>query len=62
MPWKPRMSQLMDSLLADNYMGYGPSVGDSTNKEEALSSWKYNTENLYESIKYTHHTGIGCDC
>ena len=24
---------LMDSLLADNYMGYGPSVGDSTNKE-----------------------------
>ncbi len=52
------MSKLMDSLLADNYMGYGPSVGDSTNKEEALSSWKYNTENLYESIEYTHHTEL----
>ena len=48
----------MDSLLADNYMGYGPSVGDSTNKAEALASWKYNTENLYESIKYTNHTEL----
>jgi hypothetical protein len=46
---------LMDSLLADNYMGYGPSAGDSTNKEDAISNWKYNSENLYESIKYTRH-------
>lgn len=46
---------LMDSLLADNYIGYGPSVGDSINKEEALLSWEYNAENLYESIEYTHH-------
>jgi len=45
----------MDSLLADNYLGYGPSVGDSTNKTEALKSWKYNAENLYESIEYTRH-------
>jgi len=50
--------ETMDSLLADNYKGYGPSVGDSTNKEEALASWKYNTENLYESIKYTNHTEL----
>jgi len=49
---------LMDSLLADNYMGYGPSVSDSTNKEEAVSNWKFNTENLYESIEYTHHTEL----
>jgi hypothetical protein len=49
---------LMDSLLADNYIGYGPSVSDSTNKEEALLSWKSNTENLYESIEYTHHQEI----
>jgi limonene-1,2-epoxide hydrolase len=48
----------MDSLLADNYIGYGPSVGDSTNKAEAIASWKYNTENLYESIKYTNHTEL----
>ncbi len=45
----------MESLLADNYMGYGPSVGDSVNKEDAISSWKDNSENLYESITYTRH-------
>ena len=48
----------MDSLLADNYMGYGPSVGDSTNKQDALKSWKYNSENLYESIQYTRHKNL----
>jgi limonene-1,2-epoxide hydrolase len=46
---------LMDSLLADNYIGYGPSVGDSTNKQQAILNWKDNVENLYESIKYTRH-------
>ena len=45
----------MDSLLASNYMGYGPSVSDSTDKAGAIESWKYNVENLYESIKYTRH-------
>ena len=48
----------MDSLLADNYMGYGPSVNDSTNKADALANWKYNAENLYESIKYTRYQNI----
>jgi hypothetical protein len=48
----------MDSLLADNYMGYGPSVGDSTNKADALKNWKYNAENLYESIKYTRYQNM----
>jgi hypothetical protein len=46
---------LMDSLLADNYMGYGPSVDDSTNKEDAISGFKDNAENLYESIRYIRH-------
>jgi hypothetical protein len=49
---------IMDSLLADNYMGYGPSVGDSTNKADALANWKYNAEHLYESIKYTRYQNI----
>ena len=49
---------IMDSLLADNYMGYGPSVGDSTNKQQAILNWKDNVDNLYESIKYTHHTEL----
>jgi hypothetical protein len=44
---------IMDSLLADNYIGYGPSVEDSTNKEQAILNWKDNAENLYESIEYT---------
>ena len=49
---------MMDSLLADNYMGYGPSVGDSTNKADAIANWKYNAANLYESIKYTRHQNM----
>ncbi len=48
----------MDSLLADNYMGYGPSVGDSVNKKDAIDNWKYNAENLYESIVYTRHKNL----
>ena len=46
---------LMDSLLADNYIGYGPSIGDSTYKEDAILNFKDNVENLYESIEYTRH-------
>lgn len=45
----------METLLADNYMGFGPSVGDSTNKADAIANWKFNAENLYESIEYTRH-------
>lgn len=48
----------MDSLLADNYMGYGPSVGDSVNKQDAIKNWKYNAANLYESIEYTRHQNL----
>ena len=44
--------ELMASLLADDYVGLGPSIDDSTNKEQALASWKWNTENLYEDVKY----------
>ncbi len=43
---------LMESLLADDYLGLGPSLDDSTNKEMALASWKWNTENLYEEVLY----------
>jgi ketosteroid isomerase-like protein len=48
----------MSNLLADNYKGYGPSDGDSTNKEDAIRNWKYNAENLYESVKYSRHQNI----
>jgi hypothetical protein len=43
----------MESLLSDDYVGLGPSFTDSINKSQALESWKYNVDNLYESIKYT---------
>jgi ketosteroid isomerase-like protein len=45
----------IDSLLADNYMGYGPSIGDSINKEGAILNMKFLMDNLYESFIYTRH-------
>lgn len=42
----------MESLLAENYMGYGPSITDSINKEDAVASWKYNVNHIYEKIEY----------
>ena len=42
----------MASLLDENYIGLGPSYTDSVGKDQAVASWKYNVENLYEKIKY----------
>ena len=42
----------MASLLDDNYVGYGPSYGDSITKIQAVSSWKQHIETIYQSIKY----------
>ena len=50
--------ETMSSLLSDDYRGYGPSVGDSVNKEEALKNFKYNADNLYKSITYTRFQNI----
>ncbi len=44
--------QAMDDYLADDYMGYGPSINDSINKENGIASWRANVENLYERIDY----------
>lgn len=43
----------MEDMLADNYMGFGPSYNDSISKEQAIANWKSNVENLYESITYS---------
>jgi hypothetical protein len=48
----------MDNLLDDSYLGIGPSVGDSVNKEMAIANWKHNVESLYESIKYQRSRNI----
>jgi len=48
----------MESLMDDNYWGFGPSVGDSINKTGAIANWKNNVENLYESITYSKSRNI----
>jgi hypothetical protein len=49
----------MESLLADNYRGYGPSAEDSIGKTAALENWKNNVENLYQKIEYTRSQFAG---
>ena len=51
-------TQVMYDLLADNYVGYGPSVSDTINKEQAMANWKDVAENLYEKIEYTRTVNI----
>lgn len=43
----------MNRLLADGYMGYGPSVNDSVNKSQALANWQNLMATLYESVEYS---------
>jgi hypothetical protein len=43
----------MSEYLDDNYLGMGPSFGDSINKAQAVESWKNNAENLYKKIEHT---------
>ena len=43
---------VMESLLAENYQGYGPSVGDAIGKIAAVESWKKNVDDLYKKIEY----------
>jgi len=51
-------TQTMSDLLSDDYIGYGPSVSDTTNKEQAIASWKDVAENLYEKIEYKRTVNI----
>lgn len=44
--------EALDSLLADNYMSYGPSLADSMGREDLLVNWKYNMEHLYDKLEY----------
>lgn len=45
-------SGAIDKYLDNNYLGMGPSFGDSIGKKEAVENWNYNTANLYEKIHY----------
>lgn len=48
----------MDDILADGYIGIGPSKSDSINKENAIKNWKQNVKNLYENISYSKNRNI----
>jgi ketosteroid isomerase-like protein len=48
----------MSDLLADNYVGYGPSFSDSTNKEQAIANWNEVVANLYDKIEYRRTVNI----
>ena len=48
----------MDAILDDNYLGVGPSKGDSINKIDAIKNWKNNVEHLYEKISYSKNRNI----
>jgi ketosteroid isomerase-like protein len=45
--------EAMSEFLADDYMGVGPSYSDTTDKDNAVINWRYNVENVYESIQYS---------
>ena len=45
--------EAMGNYLDVNYLGMGPSYGDSIGKLEAVENWKWCVENLYEKITYT---------
>jgi hypothetical protein len=50
--------EAMNSCLADDYLGFGPSYGDSINREAALKNWKYVAENIYDVIDYRRSNNI----
>jgi hypothetical protein len=48
----------MAALLADDYIGYGPSFTDSINKADAITNWRNLVANLYDSIRYTRSVNL----
>jgi hypothetical protein len=42
----------MEDLLSKDYLGLGPSFGDSIGKEQAIANWKFYSQNLYKKIHY----------
>lgn len=44
---------VMSNSLDENYMGLGPSYGDTIYKAQAVANWKSNVEELYAKIYYS---------
>lgn len=51
-------SEGMDNLLADDYIGHGPSHNNKINKEDAIKNWKEFSTTLYKSINYNTSRNI----
>ena len=50
--------EIMESLLAEDYMGLGPSIDDTIGKAQAVENWKYLVDNLYEKIEYQRSRNV----
>lgn len=48
----------MNAYLAEDYVGLGPSYGDTINKMGAVENWKKNVEQLYEKIEYKRSRNV----
>ncbi len=48
----------IEVLLDENYLGLGPSIGDSIRKSEVIQTLKINFEHLYENIDYDRSRNI----
>lgn len=44
--------EIMETILAEDYQGLGPSIGDTIGKAQAIENWKLNVETLYKKIEY----------
>jgi len=49
---------IMELVLAEDYKGLGPSIGDSIGKAQAIENWKTNVEDLYEKIEYQRSRNV----
>ncbi len=51
-------SETMNLLLADNFVGYGPSIKDSVGKDDFLLLWQHNMEQLYQNFEFKNSEHI----
>ena len=51
-------AETIASLLDDDYLGLGPSYGDSIRKPAAMENWKDNISNLYDNITYNKSRNV----
>jgi hypothetical protein len=50
--------ETMQMLLAEDYIGYGPSYRDSITKKQAIVNWKYLVSHMYSKIEYNRSRNI----